>query len=110
MPIPIRALPSPHRRRLNPNRIFLPRALRDALASIFGPENVGSVTGVVLTAWSAAAVTGPMIITELSRRAKAALAPSESLVHIYDKPLEVLATVLAIGFVLSLLVRPLKKK
>ncbi|HEY7337311.1 MAG TPA: OFA family MFS transporter [Bryobacteraceae bacterium] len=79
------------------------------LADIFGPENVGPLTGVVLTAWSAAAVTGPIIITELSRRAKAALAPSESLVHIYDKPLEVLAAVLAIGFVLSLLVRPLKR-
>jgi MFS family permease len=80
------------------------------LADIFGPENVGAIHGAVLTAWSAAAVVGPVIITELSNRAKAALAPGASRVHIYDTPLQVLAAGLAIGFVLSLLVRPLKRK
>jgi hypothetical protein len=30
-------------------------------------------------------------------------------VHIYDTPLEVLAALLAVGFLLTLLVRPLKK-
>jgi MFS family permease len=78
------------------------------LADIFGPENVGAIHGAVLTAWSAAAVTGPIIITELSNRAKAALAPGASRVHIYDTPLAVLAAGLAVGFVLTLLVRPLK--
>jgi MFS family permease len=77
------------------------------LADIFGPENVGAIHGAVLTAWSAAAVAGPTIITSLSNSAKAALAPGESRVHIYDKPLEVLAAGLAVGFVLTLLVRPL---
>jgi len=80
------------------------------LADIFGPENVGAIHGAVLTAWSAAAVTGPIIITELSNRAKAALAPGASRVHIYDTPLAVLAAGLAVGFVLTLLVRPLKHK
>jgi MFS family permease len=80
------------------------------LADIFGPENVGAIHGALLTAWSAAAVTGPMIITELSNRAKAALAPGASRVHIYDTPLAVLAAGLAVGFVLTLLVRPLKHK
>jgi MFS family permease len=80
------------------------------LADIFGPENVGAIHGAVLTAWSAAAVAGPFIITSLSSGAKAALAPGESRVHIYDKPLEVLAAGLAVGFVLTLLVRPLKHK
>ncbi len=79
------------------------------LADIFGPENVGAIHGAVLTAWSAAAVAGPTIITSLSNNAKAALAPGESRVHIYDKPLEVLAAGLAVGFVLTLLVRPLKR-
>jgi MFS family permease len=78
------------------------------LADIFGPENVGAIHGAVLTAWSAAAVTGPIIITELSNRAKAALEPGASRVHIYDTPLAVLAAGLAVGFVLTLLVRPLK--
>jgi MFS family permease len=77
------------------------------LADIFGLENVGAIHGALLTAWSAAAVVGPVIITELSKRAKAALAPGASKIHIYDKPLEVLAAMLAVGFVLTLLVRPL---
>jgi MFS family permease len=77
------------------------------LADIFGPENVGAIHGALLTAWSAAAVTGPVIITELSNRAKAALAPGADHIHIYDTPLQVLAVLLAVGFVLTLLVRPL---
>jgi MFS transporter, OFA family, oxalate/formate antiporter len=78
------------------------------LADIFGPDNVGAIHGALLTAWSAAAVAGPLIITELSNRAKAALAPGADRIHIYDTPLEVLAGLLAVGFVLTLLVRPLR--
>lgn len=77
------------------------------LADIFGADNVGAIHGAVLTAWSAAAVTGPVIITELSNRAKAALAPGASRVHIYDTPLQVLAAMLVVGFLLTTLVRPL---
>jgi len=80
------------------------------LADIFGPINVGAIHGSLLTAWSAAAVAGPFIITQLSERAKAALAPGASRIHIYDMPLRVLAALLAVGFVLTLLVRPLPKK
>jgi MFS family permease len=78
------------------------------LADIFGPDNVGAIHGALLTAWSAAAVVGPVIITELSSRAKAALPPGADRIHIYDTPLEVLAGMLAVGFVLTLLVRPLR--
>lgn len=78
------------------------------LADIFGEDNVGAIHGVLLTAWSAAAVVGPVIITQLSERAKAALAPGESRVHIYDQPLRVLAYLLVVGFILTLLVRPLR--
>lgn len=80
------------------------------LADIFGSENVGAIHGATLTAWSAAAITGPLIITQLSNRARAALAPGASRVHIYDTPLQVLAAMLAIGFVLTLLVRPIRRK
>jgi MFS family permease len=76
------------------------------LADMFGAENVGAIHGVVLTAWSAAAIAGPVIITELSSNAKAHLASGASKIHIYDQPLEVLAGLLAVGFVLTLLVRP----
>jgi MFS family permease len=78
------------------------------LADIFGPEYVGAIHGALLTAWSAAAVAGPAIITELSRRAKAALPPGADRIHIYDAPLQVLAGLLAVGFVLTLLIRPLR--
>ncbi len=80
------------------------------LADMFGAENVGAIHGVILTAWSAAAVVGPVIITELSDRAKATLAPGESHIHIYDQPLEVIAAFLAVGFVLTILVRPLRRR
>jgi MFS family permease len=79
------------------------------LADMFGAENVGAIHGVILTAWSAAAIVGPVIITELSNRAKAGLAPGASKIHIYDQPLEVLAALLAVGFVLTILVRPLRR-
>jgi hypothetical protein len=78
------------------------------LADIFGPQNVGAIHGALLTAWSVAAVVGPVIITELSNRAKAALPAGADRVNIYDQPLQVLAGLLALGFVLTLLVRPLK--
>jgi MFS transporter, OFA family, oxalate/formate antiporter len=80
------------------------------LADIFGPENVSAIHGATLTAWSAAAVVGPVIITELSNRAKASLTEGASRIHVYDAPLEVLAALLAVGFVLTLLVRPMKEK
>jgi MFS family permease len=77
------------------------------LADMFGPNNVGAIHGAILTAWSTAAIAGPVIITRLSDSAKAALVPGASKVHIYDQPLQVLAYLLAVGFVLTLLVRPL---
>jgi MFS family permease len=78
------------------------------LADLFGTANVGAIHGALLTAWSVAAVTGPVIITELSARARAALAPGASALHIYDRPLQLLATLLALGFVLTLFVRPVR--
>ena len=79
------------------------------LADIFGSANVGAIHGAVLTAWTCAALAGPVIITELSNRAKAALPPGGDRVHIYDVPLQVLAGLLVVGFVLTQLVRPLDR-
>jgi hypothetical protein len=59
------------------------------------------------TAWSAAAVAGPSS-PRLSNRAKAALPAGADRIHIYDTPLQVLAVLLAVGFLLTLLVRPLR--
>ena len=75
------------------------------LADLFGTGNVGAIHGALLTAWSAAAVVGPVIITELSKQARASLAPGGSKVHIYDVPLQVLAGLLVVGFLITLFVR-----
>ncbi len=77
------------------------------LADLFGTAHVGAIHGALLTAWSVAAVAGPLIITELSSRARDALAPGASRIHIYDQPLQLLAILLGVGLVLTLLVRPL---
>jgi MFS family permease len=78
------------------------------LADLFGTTNVGAIHGALLTAWSVAAVLGPVIITELSDRARAALAPGMSRVAIYDQPLQLLAALLGLGLLLTLLVTPLR--
>jgi MFS family permease len=75
------------------------------LADVFGPRNVGAIHGALLTAWSAAAVAGPFVITELSARARAGLAPGEARIHIYDAPLQVMGALLSTGVLLTLLVR-----
>ncbi|MEN9817981.1 MAG: hypothetical protein RLZ32_1861, partial [Gemmatimonadota bacterium] len=59
--------------------------------------------------WSVAAIAGPVIITQLAARARAALAPGASRVHIYDQPLALLAALLAVGFLLTLAVRPVPR-
>jgi MFS family permease len=79
------------------------------LADMFGPNNVGAIHGAVLTAWSAAAIVGPVIITYLSDKAKAALAANASKAAIYDLPLEILAGFLVVGFLLTISVRRLKQ-
>ena len=79
-------------------------------ADMFGPLHVGEIYGVLLTAWSVAAVAGPLIITQLSTMARQSLFPGQSKIHIYDQPLTVLAGMLALGFLLCLLIRPLKKR
>lgn len=80
------------------------------LSDLFGAENVGAIHGALLTAWSAAAVAGPVIITKLSSDAKAALSPGQSHIHVYDTPLRVLAALLVVGFILTALVRPVQRR
>lgn len=74
------------------------------LADVFGTRFVGAIHGAVLTAWSVAAIVGPLLITELSARARNAAGGNAS--QAYDAPLQLLAGLLAVGFVLTLFVRP----
>lgn len=78
------------------------------LADIFGSANVGAIHGALLTAWSAAAIAGPVIITELASQARAALPPGAPVAGIYDTPLQVLAGLLAVGLILTTRVRALR--
>jgi len=75
------------------------------LADVFGPANVGAIHGALLTAWSAAALVGPVIIVALSERSKAA-----GNIHKYDMPLHILAGLLLVGFLLTSLVRTVPRK
>lgn len=77
------------------------------LADIFGTRSVGAIHGAVLTAWSVAAVAGPLLITELSSRAREAAGGDAS--RAYDRPLQLLAALLAVGFVLTWFVRPVRR-
>ncbi|MEQ1886735.1 MAG: OFA family MFS transporter [Bryobacteraceae bacterium] len=70
------------------------------LADLFGTDNVGAIHGAILTSWSAAAIAGPLIITELSQHGV-----SVGMTRNYDYPLQLLAGMLAVGFFLTLAVR-----
>lgn len=78
------------------------------LADMFGARNVGAVHGVILTAWSAAGVAGPILITRLREAEAAALPAGASLVHLYDGTLYLMSGLLCVGLVLAAAVRPLR--
>lgn len=78
------------------------------LADMFGARNVGAVHGVILTAWSAAGVAGPILITRIREANVRALSPGSSLVHIYDLTMYLIAGLLCVGLVLAAAVRPLQ--
>jgi MFS family permease len=79
------------------------------LADMFGARNVGAVHGVILTAWSAAGVAGPILITRIREHNVAALPPGSSLVHIYDLTMYLIAGLLCVGLALAAAVRPLRR-
>lgn len=77
------------------------------LADMFGARNVGAVHGVILTAWSAAGVAGPILITSIRESQLGALPPGGSLVELYASTLQIMAVALLVGLALTLAVRPL---
>ncbi len=78
------------------------------LADMFGARNVGAVHGVILTAWSAAGVAGPLLITRVREAEVASLPVGASLVHIYDLTCYLMAGLLCVGLALAAAVRPLR--
>ena len=74
------------------------------LADIFGTQFVGAIHGRLLTAWSVAGLVGPVLVTYLRQEQLAAGVPQAD---VYDLMLYVLAGLLAVGYLLNTLVRPL---
>jgi len=77
------------------------------LADMFGTQMVGAIHGRLLTAWSAAGVIGPMLVTSLRDFEKAQGVPTNLL---YDVTLYVLAVLLVGGLICNWLVKPVAEK
>ena len=77
------------------------------LADIFGTGFVGAIHGRLLTAWSAAGVIGPVLITSLR---EAQIGAGVARARVYDHTMYILAGLLLAGLVLNLLVRPLHQR
>ncbi|WP_411383623.1 OFA family MFS transporter [Pseudomonas sp. L7] len=77
------------------------------LADLFGTQMVGAIHGRLLTAWAAAGVLGPVLITYLRESQLAAGVPRAAA---YDMTLYILAGLLVLGFICNLLVRPVADK
>ncbi|SDQ11512.1 OFA family MFS transporter [Quadrisphaera sp. DSM 44207] len=73
------------------------------LKDLFGGYQVGAIHGRLLTAWSAAGVAGPLIVSAIldARRGAGYEGPS-----LYTLSLSIMVGVLVVGFLANLLVRP----
>jgi MFS family permease len=77
----------------------IPAYLRD----MFGTYQVGAIHGRLITAWSLAAIVGPMLVNYISTAKKAAGVPkAES----YNTTMYLMCGVLIVGLIANLLVRP----
>jgi MFS family permease len=81
----------------------VPAYLRD----VFGGMQVGAIHGVLLTAWSAAGVLGPLLIGEL-RSYEAGLGMKGA--DLYATTLHVMCGLLLIGLIANLLVSPVHER
>ncbi|HCR0075455.1 TPA: OFA family MFS transporter [Klebsiella aerogenes] len=77
------------------------------LADVFGSQMVGAIHGRLLTAWSAAGISGPVLVNYLREYQ---LAQGVEPARIYDITLLALTGVLIIGFICNQLVRPIPQK
>ncbi|HBU8525955.1 TPA: OFA family MFS transporter [Klebsiella aerogenes] len=74
------------------------------LADVFGSQMVGAIHGRLLTAWSAAGISGPVLVNYLREYQ---LAQGVEPARIYDITLLALTGLLIIGFICNQLVRPI---
>jgi MFS family permease len=81
----------------------IPAYLRD----LFGTVQVGAIHGRIITAWSAAAVLGPQLVTYLSAYQRAHGVPRT---EAYNTTVLIMAGILILGLVLNLFVRPVEAR
>jgi MFS family permease len=77
------------------------------LADIFGTQHVGAIHGRLLTAWATAGVLGPVIVNYLRDYQLDHGVPASAA---YNVIMYVLATLLLLGFICNLLVKPVSDK
>ena len=77
------------------------------LADVFGTQMVGAIHGLLLTAWSAAGIFGPVIVNYLREYQLSHGVPRAA---VYDITLYILCGLLAVGFLCNFLVRPVADK
>lgn len=77
------------------------------LADVFGSQMVGAIHGRLLTAWSAAGISGPVLVNYLREYQLTHGVPPE---RVYDITLMVLTGLLVMGFICNQLVRPLTEE
>ena len=81
----------------------IPAYLRD----LFGTVNVGAIHGVLLTAWSAAGVAGPVLVNYIREyQISHGVAKADA----YSVTMYIMAALLVVGFVLNAMVKPLDER
>jgi MFS family permease len=77
------------------------------LADMFGTQMVGAIHGLLLTAWSAAGIFGPVIVNYMR---EFQLEHGVPRAQVYDTTAYIMCGLLAVGFVCNFLVKPVADK
>ncbi len=77
------------------------------LADFFGTQMVGTIHGRLLTAWAAAGIIGPVVVNcLLEYQVTAGVSRDQG----YDNTMYMLVTLLAVGLICNLMIRPVAEK
>lgn len=77
------------------------------LADIFGTRYVGGIHGRLLTAWSTAGVLGPVLVNYIREYQ---IAQGVAKAEAYNVTMYIMASILLLGFVCNLLIKPVHEK
>jgi len=77
------------------------------LADLFGTQMVGAIHGRLLTAWATAGVLGPVVVNYMREYQLGLGIPRE---QVYNQTMYILVSMLVVGLICNLLVRPIDAK